>query len=80
MPEKKIGKVEKVTASRSFLIKLSEPIKRDLKNRNIYIDGKFVAIVRDVIGPVKQPYITAKILIDLDEARNYINREAYIEV
>ncbi len=80
---RKLGVILGITNERSFLIEVSNTrLLRFPKaiNRNVYTKGgKLIGIIRDVIGPVSNPYATAKVLIPLEDASSYINKPVYVE-
>ena len=76
---RRLGRVKLVTRSRNFLVQLSGPINRDLKNMVVVDENlRVIGVVRDIIGPVRSPYALVKVLIPLDEAEDYVDRVIYL--
>ena len=75
---KPLGKILKVTRSKSFLIRLSGPIDEDLKDFKVVTDQtRFVGVIRDVIGRVESPYALVKVIIPLNEANALVGERLY---
>lgn len=76
---RRIGRIEKVTRSRNFLVKAEEVIFSDPKDIPILSeDLRMLGIVRDVIGPVDSPYLLVKILVPLDKASEFVGKDVYM--
>jgi rRNA processing protein Gar1 len=76
---RKIGRIEKVTRSRNFLVKAEGIIFSDPKDAPVISeDLRMLGIVRDVIGPADSPYLLVKILVPLDKASEFVGKEVYI--
>jgi len=76
---RKIGRIERVTRSRNFLVKAEEVMFSDPKDAPVISeDLVMLGIVRDVIGPVDSPYLLVKVLVPLDKASEFVGREVYI--
>ncbi len=75
---KYLGVIEKITKSRRLLLRMEAPLIRDPKEAPVLLkDGKFVGIVKDVIGPVHSPFLLVKPVIPLEEAQKLIGKKIY---
>jgi len=76
---KPIGTVAKITSSHNFLVPAEKPVEFDPKDMKVVDENlNEVGIVRDVIGSVRAPYYLVKILVPLDQAREYVGRRLYL--
>ncbi len=73
-----LGVIEKVTRSRKLLLKMEVPLIRDLKETPVLLEnGKFVGVVKDVIGPVHSPFLLIKPVVSLEEAQRLVGEKIY---
>lgn len=76
---KLLGTVIRVTTSRNLLVKLPGSVGSDPKDLKVVTnDLRFIGVMRDVIGRVKDPYALVKVIIPIEEAKALIGEKIYV--